>query len=233
LDYKAIEKEKIARPKSSFESYKATVNESIRQFVQDNKLFTAVENGKFTLKNYHNLLKAIFHQVYFSSTSFGLAGSMLSNVSIPARSYLFHHAEEEKDHWMWILEDLQSTGYKGADPRSTFPNWASQAYLSYGIYLSLFNPLGRLAMANVLEGVSGSFGGNYGAKVVKMLGLTKENAKFFLVHGELDQGHTEDVMSVLAEENLTGEQWAEMEQIARVTSQLYKNIYNFAIEDQA
>jgi hypothetical protein len=227
-----MEKEKVARPSSTFESYEKTVGASILNFTIENQIVHKITNGEFRVPHYHGLLLSIFHQVYFSSTSFALAGAMASNISTPVRSYLIHHAEEEKDHWMWILEDLKSTGYSGPDPRSTFPNWASQAYLSYGTYLSFFNPIGRLAMANVLEGISGQFGTKHGLAGLKSLGLQKEQAKFFLSHGELDQGHTMDIIEVLKNEKMSGEQWAELEHVARTTSQLYKNIYNLAISDK-
>jgi hypothetical protein len=154
---------------------------------------------------------------------------MASLTSPPLRTYLFHHAEEEKNHWVWILEDLESTGYKGKDPRGDFPNWAAQAYLSYGVYLSFFNPLARLAMANVLEGISGQFGLKYGAKALGILKLKKEQAKFFLAHGELDQGHTQDILDILKKEDVSSEQWAELIHVAETTAHLYKNIYNSSI----
>ncbi len=230
MDYKLIEREKVARPKSSFKGYKQDVATAIESFTRENKIISALEKGSFNIEGYHGLLKTIFHQVYFSSTSFGLAGSLLSAASVSARSYLLHHAEEEKDHWIWILEDLQSTGYAGIDPRASFPNSAAQAYLSYGVFLSLFNPLGRLAMANVLEGISGKFGVMYGARAIEVLKLKKDQAKFFLMHGELDMGHTADIEEVLQSENLSEEQWAEMGHVAQMTSQMYKNLYNSVYE---
>lgn len=232
MSYEKLIQEKWVRPKSSFENYQKCQADAVTSFLKGNKVIDAIEKNQFSINSYHQLLKSIFHQVYFSSTSFALAGAMASLTSPPVRTYLLHHAEEEMNHWTWILGDLQSTGYKGADPRSEHPNWASQAYLSYGVYLSMFNPIGRLAMAQVLEGISGTFGSNYGMKGLQQLKLKKEQAQFFLVHGELDQGHAADINQVLQRENLTPEQWAEMEHIACTTSYLYKNIYNFSVETE-
>lgn len=220
--------EEWVRPKSSFKEYVITVNRCIDSFTKENSVITLVEKNEFSLLNYHSLLRSIFHQVYFSSASFGIAGAMASNVSLPVRNYLLHHAEEEMHHWTWILEDLKNTGYRGPDPRSEHPNWAAQAYLAYGVYLSVFNPLGRMAMAHVLEGISGKFGGEYGIKVLQQLRLPKEHAKFFILHGELDQGHSADIAGMFESLNLTPQQWSEMEHVARTTSKMYKNIYNFS-----
>lgn len=231
MNYDSLIQEKWQRPKSSFESFLKTQESAVKDFLKDNRVIEKIEANAFSIDSYHSLLRSIFHQVYFSSTSFGLAGAMSSLVSPPVRTYLLHHAEEEMNHWTWILQDLKSTGFKGVDPRSEHTNWAAQAYLSYGVYLALFNPLGRLAMAQVLEGISGTFGTSYGMKALMQLKLKKEQAQFFLVHGELDQGHAADINDVLKNENLTPEQWADMENVARVTSQLYKNIYNFSMEN--
>lgn len=159
-----------------------------------------------------------------------MAGAMSSLTSPAVRTYLMHHAEEEMMHWQWIIDDLNSTGFKGPDPRTQHPNWSAQAYLSYGVYLALFNPVGRLAMAQVLEGISGGFGTTYGMKALQSLKITKDQAKFFLVHGELDQGHSAEIDDVLKNENLSPEQWADMEHVARTTSRLYRNIYNESID---
>lgn len=219
---------KFPRPQSSREEYINTVEQAISDFSKENRVFEKIQTKSFLISDYHRLLTSIFHQVFYSSTSFAIAGGMLTQTNLRARDYLFHHAEEEKDHWIWILQDLESTGYKGEDPRAGFPNHAAQAYLSYGVYLSVMNPLGRLAMANVLEGISARYGLNTGKSVMGNLGITKEQAKFFILHGELDQGHSQDIVDVLSSsEGIRPEEWSELSHIARTTSQLYKNIYNF------
>jgi hypothetical protein len=228
MEYFVRDEDKSARPKSSSSEYLSGVSTSVENFLIGNKVIDLIEKNEFTIHNYHSLLKNIFHQVYFSSTSFAIAGSMASNISTNVRDYLFHHAEEEKEHWKWILEDLEATGYKGTDPRNDFTSWASYGYLSFGVYLGFFNPIGRLAMANVLEGISGKFGLKYGKKVLDILGLKKEQAKFFLLHGELDQGHSHDIEDIILAEKITDHQWAEMKNICLATSELYKNIYNLS-----
>lgn len=231
MEYSELYKQSWNRPEGSFDQYLSSQKEALGHFLHGNLVIKAIENKEFSLRHYHSLLKAIFHQVYFSSTSFALAGAMSSLNSVQARSYLLHHAEEEMNHWTWILEDLQSTGYKGRDPREEHANWAAQAYLSYGVHLSIFNPIGRLAMAQVLEGISGDFGLKYGFVALQTLNLKKEQAKFFLVHGELDQGHSQEVAEVLAQENLSPKAWGELIHVAKTTSHLYKNIYNYAMTE--
>src|SRR5688572_5724464 len=108
--------DQIKTQTSSLKAYIDTSERNIQTFVQDNIIVEKLKNGTLAMADYHNLLVVLFHQVYFSSTSFALAGSMCSTIDIAARDYLFHHAEEEKSHWNWILDDLKSTGYNGPDP---------------------------------------------------------------------------------------------------------------------
>ncbi len=215
---------------ATFSSFERTVKSSIDNFILDNKVIGSLEKRTLRIENYHALLISIFHQVFNSSGSFALAGSMCNPSQIAAREYLFHHAEEEMTHWQWILEDLKSTGYSGKDPRDLEPKIDTTAYLSYGYYLALKFPIGRLAMALVLEGISGSFGLKYGELVLQQLQLKKEQAKFYLAHGELDQGHQKDIFSILSHSKLNDDETGQLAQVAINTVTLYKRIYNSSIE---
>lgn len=213
---------------STFSEFEATAKQAISNFIVDNKIISAIETGQVDIKMYHKLLTGIFHQVFNSSGSFALAGSMCNTSQIAEREYLFHHAEEEMTHWQWILSDLKTTGYNGSDPRDVFPSASTTAYLSYAYYLALKFPIGRLAMALVLEGISGTFGLKYGAQVMKTLKLKPEQAQFFLAHGELDQGHEVDIIKILSRSNLSPQELAQLCHVANTTSELYKRIYNDA-----
>lgn len=212
----------------TFAEFETTAKQAISGFVVDNKIIGAIESGKFDIKMYHKLLSGIFHQVFNSSGSFALAGSMCNTSQVVEREYLFHHAEEEMTHWQWILSDLSATGYSGADPRDILPSASTTAYLSYAYYLALKFPIGRLAMALVLEGISGTFGLKYGAQVMGTLRLRPDQAQFFLAHGELDQGHEVDILKVLSRSNLSPQEITQLSHVATTTSELYKRIYNEA-----
>ncbi|MFN8236640.1 MAG: iron-containing redox enzyme family protein [Chitinophagales bacterium] len=147
------------------------------------------------------------------------------------REYFFHHAEEEQDHWKWIIQNLYDTGYKGSDPRILFPQIPTQAYLSFAMYLAHKQPVARLAMGYILEGVSGELGVQYGNKAAQLLGLNKEQMSFFILHGELDQGHSHDILDILENAPLSGYDWAWCEYAAKCTVELYKAMYNHAAID--
>ncbi len=228
VTYEEVEQAELTFPQSSFEQFKATADRSLASFTEDNQLVQLVDEGSFTIGHLHNLLNTLFHQVYMSSSSFALAGTMIDSRYFRLREYLFHHAEEEQDHWKWIVQDLRNTGYTGPDPRVVFPQFPTQSYLSFAMFLAQKQPAARLAMAYILEGVSGNLAVHYGSKVAAQLGLTKAQMSFFITHGELDAGHSQDILEVLQDAPLTPYEWAYCEYAAECTAHLYKAMYNHA-----
>jgi heme oxygenase len=190
-----------------------------------------IEEENLTIEHFHKLLNTIFHQVYTAgSSTLALAGVMTDNGMPAVREYLFHHAEEEQDHWKWIIQNLRDTGYIGPDPRAVFPSFPTQAYLSFAMHFSLKYPVESLAIAYTLEGLSSQLAVNYGLKAASQLNLTKEQMSFFILHGELDEGHEADLLDVLKNAKLTGEQWARAEYAAKATVHFYKEMYNYAAQ---
>ena len=139
------------------------------------------------------------------------------------------HAEEEKTHWIWILNDLRGTGYEGPDPRMQHSHLTTVGYYSFAMYLGAHFPIGRLCMAAVLEGISGSLGPKYGPDVVKTLKIDPKYMQFFKSHGELDQGHSKEIMEVIRKTDLTGYELWKLVGVAQNTVELYKAMYNSVI----
>jgi len=84
-------------------------------------------------------------------------------------------------------------------------------------------------MGYVLEGISGAYGVEYGSRMAEQLKLSKQQLSFFLVHGELDKGHSHDVLEVLEDAPLTPYEWAWCEYAAECTLSLYTALYNHSI----
>lgn len=228
MTYQEVESAQLEYPESNFEQFKIKANESLASFTKENKIISLIDEEKLTITHFHNLLLTLFHQVYMGSSSFALAGSMVDSRFFTVREYLLHHAEEEQHHWKWIIQNLRDTGYKGKDPRELFPPAATQSYLSFAMFLAHKQPSARLAMGYILEGVSGELGVHYGTKAAQQLKLTKEQMSFFITHGELDAGHSHDILDVLKAAPLTPYEWAWCEYAADCTQQLYKAMYNHA-----
>jgi hypothetical protein len=228
MDYTSVENTVLKYPESNFERFSKTAKQCVENFTKHNALVDLIDNNELTLAHLHSLLNTLFNQVYNSSGSFALAGTMCDSRYFKIREYLFHHAEEEQDHWKWIVQNLRDTGFAGADPREVFPSFHTQAYVSFAMYLAHKQPVARLAMAFVLEDLSGALGIEYGAKVAQQLKLTREQMSFFLLHGELDKGHSHDILDVLEHAPLTPYEWAWCEYAAECTLYLYRNMYNHA-----
>ncbi|HTK19217.1 MAG TPA: iron-containing redox enzyme family protein [Mucilaginibacter sp.] len=229
MDYQSVEARQITYPESSFDRFVATAMSCVESFTTNNQVIGLIDRKALQLAHFHSLLNTLFHQVYMSSTSFALAGSMCDSRYFKIREYLFEHAEEEQDHWKWIIQNLYDTGYSGSDPRSAFPSFPTQAYISFAMHLAHKQPIARLSMAYVLEGLSGQLGVDYGQKAAQQLQLNREQMSFFLLHGELDKGHSHDILDVLERASLTPYEWAYCEYAAECTLSLYRNLYNHSV----
>jgi len=191
----------------------------------ENRIIRQIEAGDFNLSMYHSLLNVLFHQVAHSSSSFALASAKISPDLWSIKSYLMHHAEEEKTHWQWILNDLKNTGYKGESPQDQLPGASTQAYIALNYYVAEFFPVGRLAIAAVLESIGSRFGKKVALKACKILSLTEAQMEFFVGHGVNDVDHTREIFDALEGISLTDQQWKQMMHFAGVAAELYTRMY--------
>jgi heme oxygenase len=143
-----------------------------------------------------------------------------------AKEYLLQHAEEERVHWRWVLNDLAATGYMGSNPRAHPPHASCQAFLGLLYYISEEAPVARLAIAAVLEGIGARHGGTYGRKLLDALQLKPEQASFFLSHGETDKTHTVELRQAIAGCTLTLADWEWMKHAASAAGAFYRAIYD-------
>lgn len=187
--------------------------------------YRKLQNESLTLDDYQKILLTIFHQVQDSSGTFALAAGFLSVDRFEARSYLMHHAEEEKLHWQWVTEDLVNTGYRGPDPRTEFPRTATAAYVAYNYAVAMRFPIGRLAIAATLESIGARYGGESARRLMTQLGLKPDQVRFFEGHGDTDVGHTQDILGVLEKCCLSEGEWRQMCHVAEVAGELYRNLY--------
>ena len=208
--------------------FRAIVEEAGAMYA-DNALFRKLDAGTFQMSDYHALLLALFHQVSESASSFALAAANLDfGRQWAAKSYLFKHAEEEKLHWKWIVDDLKNTGYAGPDPVSQMPSVEATAYIAFNFFAASRAPITRLAIAAVLESISPRFGRIYAGKAAAQLKLKANQMVFFVGHADADVGHVQEVFDVIAASGLTDSEWQAMEHAARTAGYLYRNIYERA-----
>jgi heme oxygenase len=182
------------------------------------------------MRDYHAVLCTLFHQVSSGSGSFALAASQLDLHYWDAKDYLLHHAEEEKTHWQWILNDLRETGFAAPTPDQELPSAACEAYIAYNYYVAQRRPLGRLAIAAVLEGIGATYSKAYAMKVTRLLNLRPAQLQFFLGHGDTDVGHVKDIFDVLRRTPLSEKEWDVMTHTANTGFVLYQAMYEEAAQ---
>jgi len=188
-------------------------------------LISKVFNQTVTMDDYHRILIAIYHQSKSSPLTFALAATACQNTHWEIQSYLLKHADEEKMHWQWALSDLEKTGYRGIDPRKSFPTPITSAYIAYNYFVSTYMPASRLGIAMMLE----SLGGNYGKKIAqtlaKTLSLKPDQLMFAFGHGDTDVEHSAEILQVLDRAGLSESDWAFMAHAAETAGYLYRQMY--------
>jgi Iron-containing redox enzyme len=207
------------------EAFNEVVADQIRSFTGA-RLVRRVTNGSVTLAHYHAILCTLFHQTYSAPYTFARAAVNCDWRHEVAKEYLLRHAEEERTHWRWVLDDLRSTGYRGPSPRSEPPHHSAQAYIGLNYYIAEHAPIARLAIASVLEGIGAAHGGTYGKKLASALNLEKSQASFFLSHAETDVVHTAELHEPISASDLTTAEWRWMHHAAETGGRFYRGMYD-------
>jgi len=211
--------------KSPEMAFDGVVEEQVPRF-PENRFVKLADDGKLGLRHYHLLLTTLFHQTYAAPYTFSRAAVKCHWRHEAAKEYLLQHAEEERTHWRWVLNDLAATGYTGPNPRSQPPHPSCQAFLGLLYYIAEEAPVARLAVAAVLEGIGARHGGTYGRKLLEALQLKPTQASFFLSHGQTDKTHTVELRQVIAKCTLTAEEWGWMNHAASMAGVFYRAMYD-------
>jgi hypothetical protein len=210
---------------TGLDHFRAVVRRQIDAF-PDNALVRLIDSKQIEMRHYHVVLTTIFHQTRSGPYTFALAAANCPWRFEIAKEYLLRHAEEERSHWRWVLDDLRSTGYRGPDPSAMHPPATAAAYSALNVAAATAMPLARLAMAAVLEGIGAKHGGVYGKRLLTALMLKPSQATFFISHGETDKTHTAELDAVLESCDLDPDEWATMNHFADVAGRLYRDMYD-------
>ena len=173
----------------------------------------------------------IFHQVREGPFTFALAGVNCAGHLRTVKEYLLHHADEEKLHWRWVVNDLEQTGYPAGRIEKSLPRPACQDYVSFNYYVALKMPLARLAAAMVLEGIGARFGSQYALRICRLLSLTEKQTQFYAGHGNTDRQHILDLWSVIENCDLDDDEWRYLNHAAETAGRLYRRMYEEALEN--
>ena len=171
----------------------------------------------------------IFHQVREGAFTFALAGVNCAPHLRNVKEYLLHHADEEKSHWRWVLNDLKETGYRW-NPEAALPLPAAQDFISFNYYVALKMPIARIGIAMVLEGIGARYGAHYATRICQLLSLTPHQTQFYAGHGNTDREHSLDLWRVIESQELSDDEWQWMNHAAETAGRLYRRMYEEALD---
>jgi heme oxygenase-like protein len=118
--------------------------------------------------------------------------------------YLARHADEERDHDAWLLEDLELMGVdRGAVarglPSTTVASLVgSQYYWTYHVH-----PVGQLGYISFMEGFPPS--NELVDRLIEVSGYPRDAFRTFIEHGELDPHHRDELDEAIDALPLTAE----------------------------
>jgi hypothetical protein len=210
---------------SSLDVFEQIVAQQIVQFPSA-KIFQRIEAGDIKVAHYHTILTTLFHQTYCGPYTFARAAVNCDWRHEAAKDYLLKHAEEERTHWRWVLDDLRSSGYTGPNVRELPPPPSCLAYMGLNYAVADIMPVARLATAAVLEGIGAAHGGHYGRLLLKALHLSPAQATFFLSHAETDKKHSVELREVIAACDLSNDEWRWMHRTAESAGHFYRAMYD-------
>lgn len=194
--------------------------------LRTSRMLRRVEDASVSMCHYHALLQTLFHQTREGPYTFALAAAKCPWRHATAKEYLLLHANEERTHWRWVLDDLAATGHAGPDPRTVPAHHTTHAFIGLLHVTAERAPVARLAIASVLEGIGARLGSSHGGRLVAHLQLRREQASFLLSHGTTDVTHTAELRSVIAGLDLRDDEWDAMDQAAHVAGRLYHAMYD-------
>lgn len=212
---------------TSYEDFTAAVNAAISGF-ERNDLVSLLQSGAIRRSHYVRLLEILFHQTYFGPYTFAVAAVRCPYSHVDAKEYLLRHAQEEMTHWRWLKNDLRALGACLEHLEEAEPYASCAAYVGYNRHVAELFPLGRLAIAAVLEGLSARFGRTYGIHLMQRLELKSEHLSFFLSHSQTDEVHSLELSEVLTKLHLSSAEWRRMSEVARNAGILYTKMYDDA-----
>lgn len=120
-------------------------------------------------------------------------------------AYLLHHAEEERGHWEWILDDLAVLGVvdrKKEEQRP--PSVHATAVVGCGyVWAMNYHPAAYLGYMSMFEGHPYTV--EFLEEQILKTGLPREAFRYYLDHARLDQMHAAEIHGLLDDLSLPPE----------------------------
>lgn len=186
-------------------------------------LLQRLDDGRFTLADYRQLLVNLRQQVIEGSRWISRAASSLSPELHPLRSQFLRHAVDEHRDFQLLERDYVSVGGSLATIQDTPKNVGSEALAGWMFErASRPDPFELLGAMFIIEGLGRRMAGTWADRIAATLGLEDEQVSFLRHHAANDEEHVGRLQGVLASGLLTRSQEEALVKVARVTARLYR-----------
>src|SRR5690349_17426730 len=101
--------------------YLETIRQQVFTELRDTKILKSLFSGVLDTAMYSRYLINAYHYAQYSPKVMALGASRCVNTHPELASYLLHHADEERGHEAWALEDLRDLNVSEAYARAAKP----------------------------------------------------------------------------------------------------------------
>ena len=186
-------------------------------------LIQRLEEGRFTLEDYQSLLVNLRQQVVEGACWISRAASYMEEAYFPLRAMFLKHAVTEHKDFRLLEENYLSVGGNKTVLNSQEKNIGSEALSAYLYHqVSQQNPVQLLGAMFIVEGLGQKKAGYWGHKIQEQLQLSDSQVSFLLYHGQNDEEHMGEFLSILNSGILNEDNVVRIVKTAKVTARLYR-----------
>ncbi|MDC0709115.1 3-oxoacyl-[acyl-carrier-protein] synthase III C-terminal domain-containing protein [Stigmatella sp. ncwal1] len=191
--------------------------------LQQVPILEKLSRGVFTVEDYQELLINLRQQVVEGSRWIARAASSITAEHLALRSSFIRHARDEHRDYEMLERHYVSLGGRQEDIARAPKNIGSEALSAWMFHrASQENPFDLLGAMFIIEGLGNRVARRWGLAIREQLGLTEDQVRFFLYHGENDGTHMERLEAALGSGILTPELADRIVKTAKVTARLYQ-----------
>ena len=157
-----------------------------------------LEDGRFTLEDFQNLLLNLRQQVIEGSRWISRGASSFNRDFADVRSAVIHHARDEHRDYEMLEQDFVASGGNGELIRSQPRNTGTEALHGFMMYrASQPNPVDLMGAMWIIEGLGQKMAGNWAERIESLLGRDNVSTRFMRYHGDNDDAHLEELYNLL------------------------------------
>ncbi|MEV3993197.1 iron-containing redox enzyme family protein [Streptomyces sp. NPDC049837] len=211
---------------SNFEKLLAATEDEFTSEIERNPLIEVVAGGRMKREHYISYLRETYHMVRHTSRMLSLAGARLGDDYRGLRDWFFEQVQEENNHDLFCIKDLQNLGENAEEVLAVPPKPGSWGLVAQNYYMATYgSPLGILGVASLTEGLGADLGKSMADLLRSEYGLEKNQISFIKSHAGFDARHIEDVKRAVNELLVKDSDLDEVIQGRRMTIHYYGQMF--------